>query len=176
MIRSTPSVGPPTKITSDPDSASALLPRTGASSSLVPGGSEEASQVTAVGPTVDMSTTVSGGRAPAAIPCGPCVTERSACGSLSMVISTSARLAASAGVAASAAPRPDFPGGSVPDSDLVAGVQQPGRNTAPHGAQPYHRDRAHRPPPVPGEEVSGSSPLEVIRAASGGRRDSRRRF
>src|SRR5215467_15934661 len=96
MTRSTSSAGPPAKTVSDPDSASARLPRTGASTSPMPAGRAEASQATAARPTVDISTTVSDGYAPAAIPSGPSVTDRSASGSLSIVISTPARLAASA--------------------------------------------------------------------------------
>jgi hypothetical protein len=91
-------------VVSDPDSASARLPRTGASTSPVAGGSTDASRATAAGPTVDISTTVSDALAPAAIPSGPAVTARRAAGSATIVISNSAWLAASAGVAAGVAP------------------------------------------------------------------------
>src|SRR5215469_3087614 len=73
-------LGRPAKITSDPDSASAGLPMTGASTRPVAGGSADASRATAPGPTVDISTTVSEVPAPATTPSGPSVTARSAAG------------------------------------------------------------------------------------------------
>jgi len=55
---------------------------------------------------VDISTTVSDAPAPATTPSGPSVTARSAAGPVTIVISASERLAASAGVAAGIAPSP----------------------------------------------------------------------
>src|SRR5262249_16159250 len=108
----------------------------------------EASQVTAVGPTVDMSTTVSGGRAPAAIPCGPSGTERSACGALSMVVSTSARLPPPPGVAATPAPRPAsrpaLPGGPFPPLTPGRGRPAAGPQGGPPGP-PAPPPRPHSP-------------------------------
>jgi hypothetical protein len=95
---------PPTKRVNVPDSASAKLPSTGASSSPTPAGRVEASRRTAAGPTVDIWTTVVVPVAPAAMPVGPSVTARSASGSETIVTTTSARRAASAGLAAETAP------------------------------------------------------------------------
>ncbi len=157
MTCSTSRAGPPTKITRDPDSASARLPRTGVSSSPVPGGSADASQATAAGPTVDMSSTVSGGRAPAAIPSCPSVTDRSACGSLSIVINTPARAAASAGVAAATAPR------------LASGATFPGDLFQTVTSCPASRSRAAMRLPI---APSPTTATAVIPAPSG-RRDMR---
>src|SRR5262249_28387162 len=111
--RSTSWAGPPARITSDPDSASARLPRTGASSSLVAGGSAVANRATAPGPTVDISTTVSDALAPAPTPSGPSVPARGAGGWATTVISPPARPGAPAGVPAGTAPSsasgPAFP-------------------------------------------------------------------
>lgn|GEM_PF-6087303 len=89
-----------------PDSASMMLPSTGASSRPTALGRTDASRRTAAGPTVDISIIVADPRVPAAMPVGPSVTVWSAGGFDTIVMTTSAWLAASAGVAADVAPRP----------------------------------------------------------------------
>src|SRR5207244_883116 len=83
----------------------ATLPSTGASSNDVPGGSSEARRSTAAGPTVEDWITVVDESDPASTPSGPSVTSRSAAGSETIVITASARRAASAGEEHAAAPR-----------------------------------------------------------------------
>lgn len=87
-----------------PDSASEMLPSTGASSSGTPSGSAAASPERAMGSTVDICATVAERPTPAAIPSGPSVTSRSAAGSDTMTHTSCARPAACAGVSATAAP------------------------------------------------------------------------
>ena len=94
----------PAEIFSVPDSASARLPSTGASSRPTRSPSADASRRTASGPTVDISITVVPSPTPAAIPASPSVTSRSAAGLATIVSTASARAAASAGVAAPTAP------------------------------------------------------------------------
>lgn len=94
---------------------------------------------------------VSGALAPATTLSGPSVTARSAAGSATIVISTSARLAASAGVAAGTprarpAARPYRPTCST--QSLDGRGQQSGGDAAPHRAEPDHRDSSHVPAPV----------------------------
>jgi hypothetical protein len=102
---STSATGPPTKIVSEPASALPRLPNTGASSRGVPAGKTDARRATPAGPTVDISITVSVASAPAAMLSSPSLTARSAAGSETIVIRTSARRAASAGLPAAVAPR-----------------------------------------------------------------------
>ena len=103
--RSTSSSGPPAKTFSVPDATSVRLPSTGESSNPAPvGSSTVCSREVAAGETVDIWITVVASEAPAATPSGPSITSCSATGSVTMMITASARRAASAGLSAAMAP------------------------------------------------------------------------
>ncbi len=99
---------PPTRITSAPPSAWGTDPSTGASSTRT-GRTRSATSRIAVGPTVDMSIKTAFSSIEPATPSTPKTTSSRAAGSASIVITTSASRAASAGVRAAVAPRAASP-------------------------------------------------------------------
>ena len=92
-------------IASSPDRVDETLPETGASRMPAPRArTAGATDRIVSGSTVLMSTATEPGRRPAATPSGPSYSSRTAASSATIEMTTSARDAASAGVAATLAP------------------------------------------------------------------------